>query len=59
MDEITEIVRFENGELSKSESLAMFQRLINSGTAFELGGWYSEKAMELVKHGYCSLPGRA
>lgn len=47
MDEINELVRFENGELTKDESVVMFQRLINSGTAFELGGWYADKAIEL------------
>lgn len=47
------IVLYENGTLSGTESIKLFQDLIDSGLAFGLNTKYSKMACELIALGKC------
>jgi len=51
--DVGEIMAFESGELSGEKTINMFQRLINSGAAWELQGFYGRMAFSLIKAGFC------
>lgn len=50
---IDEMMAFENGEQSREDTIAMFQKLINSGLAWRLQGFYGRTAAALIGQGYC------
>jgi len=47
------LMAFENGELDGSQVAEMFQKLINSGMAWKLQGFYGRTAMALIEQGIC------
>lgn len=51
------IMRFEQGETSGEETLALFADLIKSGTAWQLQGSYGRTANQLISAGYISPQG--
>lgn len=53
MDQLSNIIAYENGELDEEEIIALFQELINSGLAWQLQGSYGRMAASLIESGYC------
>jgi hypothetical protein len=53
MDQVSQIIAYEQGELEEGEVIALFQDLINSGLAWQLQGAYGRMAMHLIDAGYC------
>jgi hypothetical protein len=54
--EISDIMAYENGDLDDAEVIEMFQKLINTGLAWELQGSYGRTAMSLIKSCLCVNP---
>lgn len=52
---IDQIIQYEQGELDDSETIELFQSLINSGQAWRLQGHYGRTAMALIEAGHCTL----
>ena len=50
---IDEMIAFEEGEQSQEDTINMFQRLINSGLAWRLQGFYGRTAASLIHNGHC------
>ena len=48
---VTQIVAFENGELSDDEVLAFFQEIVNTGLVWRLQGSYGRFAERLIAGG--------
>jgi hypothetical protein len=48
-----EIIRYENGSLDHDESVALFQKLIDTGLAWRLQGHYGRTAQNLIELGLC------
>ncbi len=55
MENVDNIIDFENGEQEQDETIAMFQRMINDGTAWRMQGSYGRQAMALIESGQCIL----
>ena len=49
---VDDIIRYENGEMSFDEVVAMFQKLVNSGLAWRLQGSYGRTARDLIADGW-------
>lgn len=47
MNELDQIIRFENGELTEDEARELLERLRDSGTLFHLQGSYQRAARSL------------
>lgn len=55
--DIEKIIKFENGELSDNEMIALFSELIKSGMAWKLQGTYGRLARNLVNNGVLDIKG--
>lgn len=51
MDDVSQIMAYEDGTLSESDTLALFQHLVNTGLAWRLQGHYGRTAMYLIESG--------
>lgn len=51
MDCINEIIAYEQGELDEEGTIALFQKLVDSGLAFQLQGHYGRTAMQYIQNG--------
>ena len=49
------LVRFEQGRLSDNETVALFQRLIDSGDVWTLQGTFGRFAIWLIHEGKCAV----
>ena len=56
MDQIDNIIAYEQGELDEEAAIDMFQALIDSGLAWQLQGSYGRTAMSLIEAGHCTVP---
>lgn len=57
-DMLDKIIAFEQGELTSTEVIDLFQKLVDSGLAWELQGAYGRMAMQLMEQGYVKIPER-
>jgi hypothetical protein len=53
MDQVSQIIAYEQGDLEEGEVIDLFQNLINSGLAWQLQGAYGRMAMRLIEAGLC------
>ena len=51
MDDVDDIIAYENGELDEEATVALFQRLVDSGLAWRLQGSYGRTAAALIDAG--------
>lgn len=54
MIDIDKIIAHEEGELDETETIELFQGLIDSGTCWALQGHYGRFAVELIELGLCT-----
>lgn len=50
------IIDYEEGALTRDETIELFQHLINTGLAWRLQGSYGRAARNLIEAGLCSTP---
>jgi len=53
-----QIIAYEQGELSGSDTISLFAQLVASGLAWQLQGSYGRTAASLIDQGYISRDGR-
>ena len=51
MDQIDQIIAWENGDLDEEGTIELFQNLVNSGLAWQLQGCYGRTAAALIRAG--------
>lgn len=56
MPSISDIMAWENGEMSPEEEIIFFQDMINSGVVWQLQGGYGRRATQLINDGDCDEP---
>jgi hypothetical protein len=52
-DCVSAIIAFEQGELDETETIELFQHLIDTGLAWTLQGFYGRTAASLIQDGVC------
>ena len=55
MDLVTQIIEYEEGNLSDGETIELFQELIDTGQAWQLQGSYGRTADALIQSGHCKI----
>lgn len=53
---VSQIIKYEQGDLSDEETVALFQALVNSGLAWKLQGHYGRTAQAMLDAGVISSP---
>mgnify|MGYP001397707787 CR=1 FL=1 len=56
MDVTGNIIAYEAGELNETETIELFQELVNSGLAWQLQGHYGRTAAALIDAGLVRNP---
>jgi len=54
MINVSQVIKYENGEMSEQEVIAFFQKLIDTGLAWKLQGHYGRTAKSLIESGDCN-----
>jgi hypothetical protein len=57
MDQLSQMIAYENGDLDEQATINLFQNLIDTGLAWQLQGSYGRTARDLITAGLCWLPG--
>ncbi len=57
-DILPDLIRWENSDLNQTETVELFQSLIDSGLAWELQGHYGRTAKRFIDAGLCHFPGK-
>lgn len=55
MEQYEKLMAFENGDLDESDTIDLFQELIDSGLAWKLQEMYGRIAKQLIESGHCSV----
>ena len=53
LDQVSQIIAYEQGDLSEEEAIELFQALIDNGMAWQLQGSYGRTAVALIEAGHC------
>ena len=56
MDIVAAIMKFEDGDMTDDEVIALFQELVNNGMAGTLQGYYGRIATTLIDQGLITAP---
>jgi hypothetical protein len=56
MDQIDKIMAFEEGNLSRKDTIQLFQELLESGLVWQLQGFYGRMARDLIQAGLIAQP---
>lgn len=51
MDQVNQIIAYEQGELDDEQTIELFQALVNSGLAWQLQGHYGRTAARMIEAG--------
>lgn len=51
MDLTSQIIAYEDGDLSDEDTIKLFQSLVDSGMAWELQGMYGRQAAQMISDG--------
>lgn len=51
IDVTSSIIAYEEGELDEDETIALFQKLVDSGLCWTLQGHYGRTAVDLLEQG--------
>jgi len=53
---VSDITKYEAGEMSEDDTLSFFQELVNTGLIWELQGHYGRTAIYLIENGLITVP---
>jgi hypothetical protein len=53
---VDDIIKWEDGQMDSDEEAEFFQKLVNSGLAWQLQGMYGRRARQLIDDGIVTLP---
>ncbi len=56
---VDQLITYEEGQVTDDEEVALFQRLIETGTCWHLSGHYHRMAATLIEAGLIKPPERA
>ena len=56
-DLISSIIRYEDGNMSENDTIALFGELVANGMAWTLQGSYGRMAESLIRNGYLNRKG--
>ena len=59
MDQLDQIIAYEQGELDEDQTIELFQQLVKSGLAWQLQGHYGRTAAALIEAGIIQTGGAA
>jgi hypothetical protein len=54
---VDQLIAYEEGQITDDEEVALFQRLIDTGTCWHLDGHYQRVAATLIEAGLIRPPG--
>ena len=54
--DVSDIIRYESGEMDEKEVIEFFQELVNTGMAWKLQGHYGRTAKALIDYGWVKTP---